>query len=97
MARITFSFPDQLAPSIDDRVRDSGFKSTSDYICKLVEADLESVGMRPGDPLHEVRLAALSAAELTSPDEVLSALKPLREGFYSGHAKNAECVEVQPV
>lgn len=82
MARITFSLPDDLEVIIPERVKALNLPSVSAYVAQLIERDLESAGILPGTPAHDVREEAVAAAEIVGPDRVLAALKGLRTEAY---------------
>lgn len=79
MARITFSLPDELEPAITERVRDAEYPSVSAYVCDLLRRDLTKAGLLQADPMSSVRNEALAAAEIAGANQVLTALRVVRE------------------
>jgi hypothetical protein len=49
-ASLSFSVPPELEGPMNQRAADAGFRSRSEYICKLVEDDLRKVGVLKAVP-----------------------------------------------
>jgi Arc/MetJ-type ribon-helix-helix transcriptional regulator len=47
---LSFSVPPELEAPMNQRAADAGFRSRSEYICKLVEDDLRKAGVLKAQP-----------------------------------------------
>lgn len=50
MATITFRLPDEIKPKMEARAEEVRYRSVSDYLRELVEADLKKASRAPRQP-----------------------------------------------
>ena len=70
-------FPDEEAATVLAAAEAAGQKRNS-YITDAVRERMRREGHVPGTPAHDIRAAAVAAAEIAGPEAVLAALQRLR-------------------
>jgi hypothetical protein len=71
-ASLSFSIPPELEGPMNQRDADAGFRSRSEYICKLVEDDLRKAGVLKAQPPGKGKLPRIVRGRKSSKNTLAS-------------------------
>ena len=74
-ASLSFSVPPELEGTMNQRAADAGFRSRSEYICKLVEDDLRKAGVLKVQPPGKRKLPRIVRGRKSSKNRSASKSK----------------------
>jgi Arc/MetJ-type ribon-helix-helix transcriptional regulator len=73
---LSFTIPPELEAPMNQRAADAGFRSRSDYICKLVEDDLRKAGVFKAVPPGKKKLPRIVRGRKSSKNTSASKSRP---------------------